>query len=147
MVWIYLIQNKNKLRDAVDAVMNLRVPQNARNFLIRRGSVSFSRRTLLQGFSYIYYIVLVRPHLFPVLRTESDSQRSVQTRRGVCRQPGVLTSLLVNDSSQGFMFRETVLCGILHTNCYSMIKPTKSPPSDISYKRGKYEQQFIYPTN
>ena len=81
MDWIYLIQNKNKLRDVVDAVMNLRVPQNARNFLIRRGSVSFSRRTLLQGFSYIYYIVLVRPHLFPVLRTESDSQRSVQTTR------------------------------------------------------------------
>jgi hypothetical protein len=36
-----------------DAVMKLRVPQNAQNFLTSQGSISFSRRTLLHVVSWL----------------------------------------------------------------------------------------------
>jgi hypothetical protein len=37
--------------------MNLRVPQNAENFLTSWGTVSFSRRTLLHGVGYFHTAV------------------------------------------------------------------------------------------
>jgi hypothetical protein len=44
--WIDLAQDRDRLQDLLNAVMNLRVPDNAGNFLI-----SFSRRILLHGVS------------------------------------------------------------------------------------------------
>ena len=51
MDWIELAQDKDRWWALVNAVMNLWVLQNAGNFLSRRKSVSFSRRTLLHGVS------------------------------------------------------------------------------------------------
>jgi len=44
--WIGLAQDRDRWRTLVSALMNLRVPRNAGNFLTSCKSVSFSRRTL-----------------------------------------------------------------------------------------------------
>ena len=54
MNWIRLAQDKDGWRTLVSAVMNLRVPWNAGNFLTSCKPVSFSRRTLRHGVSMEY---------------------------------------------------------------------------------------------
>ena len=51
MDWIGLAQDRDRRRTLVSAVMNLRVPRNAGNFLTSCKSVSFSRRTMHHGVS------------------------------------------------------------------------------------------------
>jgi hypothetical protein len=51
MDWIELAQDKDRWRTLENAMMNLRVPQSARNFLTSCKPVSFSSRTLLHGVS------------------------------------------------------------------------------------------------
>ena len=51
MNWIELARYRDRWRALVNAVKNLRVPQNAGNFLTTCKSVNFSRRTLLHGVS------------------------------------------------------------------------------------------------
>ena len=51
MDWIGLAQDRDGWRTLVSAVMNLRIPWNAGNFLTSCKQVTFSRRTLLHGVS------------------------------------------------------------------------------------------------
>jgi len=58
MNWIGLVQDKDGWRMLVSAVMNLRIPYNAGNFLTSCKPVSFSRRTLHHGVSMVTFMPL-----------------------------------------------------------------------------------------
>jgi len=49
--WMDLTHDRHKWQAVARNVMNLRVPGNKENFFINWRAVSFSRRTLLYGFS------------------------------------------------------------------------------------------------
>jgi hypothetical protein len=51
MDWISVAQDRDRWLDLVNAVMNIRVQQNAGNFFSSLGRFSFSERTLLHGVS------------------------------------------------------------------------------------------------
>jgi len=61
MDWVGLVQHRDRWRTLVSAVMNLRVPLNAGNFLTSCKPVSFSRRTLHHGVSIYLSHIYISP--------------------------------------------------------------------------------------
>jgi len=59
MDWIDVAEDRDRWRTLVNAVMNLRVPWSAGNFLTSWEPISFSRRTLLYGVSMRFEIFLI----------------------------------------------------------------------------------------
>ena len=70
MDWIGLPQERDRWRTHVSAVMSLRVPWNAGNFLTSCKPVSFSRRTLHHGVSS--YCIYQRCLLFRTCEYEGE---------------------------------------------------------------------------
>jgi hypothetical protein len=58
MDWIELVQDRERWRVLVKAVTNIRVPQNAVNFLTSCKPVSFSRSTVLHGVRIIFFVLM-----------------------------------------------------------------------------------------
>jgi len=52
--WRSLAQDRDRRLGLVNAVMNIRNPQNAENFLISRRPISFSKRTKTHGVIYLF---------------------------------------------------------------------------------------------
>ena len=52
--WRSLSQHRDRRLGLVNAVMNIRVPQNEGNFLINRRPISFSIRTKTHGVIYLF---------------------------------------------------------------------------------------------
>jgi len=69
MDWTELAHDRGRWRTLVNAVMNLRFPSNAGNFLSCWRSVSFSRRTVLRGvwsISSVSYFFLWRIEFYAI---------------------------------------------------------------------------------
>jgi hypothetical protein len=56
--WITLAQNRDKWRAGAKKVTDFRVPQNAGHFFTGRGTISFSRKTVLHGVNFLFVIVI-----------------------------------------------------------------------------------------
>jgi len=51
--WIYLDQDRDQCWAVVNTVISLMVPQKGENFLTSRVTISFARRTLIHGVSWL----------------------------------------------------------------------------------------------
>ena len=81
MDWIGLAEDRDRWRTLVSAVMNLRVPWNAGNFLTSCKPVSYSRRTLHHGVSKLRHsLVTARtPHVTHTAQTFWQTRDLVPT--------------------------------------------------------------------
>ena len=90
MDWIGLAQDRDRWRTLESAVMNLRVPWNAGNFLTSCKPVSFSRRTLHHAVSkYVMYSNIMWKSVNLILASSRLICPNVQRRRRTPNQ-GIL---------------------------------------------------------
>ena len=61
MDWIDLACDRDLWRAHLNALVNVGVTQNSGNFLTCEGRVNLSRRTLMNGVNYEYFILAVQP--------------------------------------------------------------------------------------
>ena len=98
MDWIGLAQDRDRCRTLVSAVMTLRVPWNAGNFLTSCKPVSFSRRTLHHGVSKWYISINHWKHNGDASPKNSwNSATSLQPCPGSNRKPPLLTLKCLTD--------------------------------------------------
>jgi hypothetical protein len=82
--WIHLAKDRDRWRAVVNAVMNLQFSKQMGNFLTSCMTISFSRRALLHGVSFIYGYSQKpewkRQHEIITLRSEDNIKRMLQKR-------------------------------------------------------------------
>jgi hypothetical protein len=79
MDWIDLAQDREKWQVLVNRVMNIRVPQNAWNFLTSCGTIRFSRKARLHGVIYLLTYV-VRRRLVRLVGSADPAHNARRTR-------------------------------------------------------------------
>jgi hypothetical protein len=81
MDWIDLAQDSDRWRALVNAILNLRFPENAGNFLTSGEPVSVSRRTLLRGVGESEPVV--GPVLFQLPKQRTDLHETFCNRYAI----------------------------------------------------------------
>lgn len=112
VAWISLAQDRDKEQAVLNAVMKIWTPRNETELQIGRGTVGFSKMTLLRGVCYLVIIILFKSRLIRSLTTTGLDQRAWNLKVHISYVP------LVTDCCQLPIFRyEFVILGVIFLTC------------------------------